>query len=178
MTNFPAIFIFLLLAIYPPLKIPTLTNHPFSGGAAGAESGLAAAIIAYISRGQVMATETNQDSTFNAAKQLSRAVRELYYDEHIAEDCAAGDDPGRRRPDLHKHRMCSVGGKPTEVEAGNLVARLEGRGKPNLSSIEKAIFRMVSTAIHYHHGLWGMSRTRSAARETSPQSFGAALIQD
>lgn len=50
MTNFPAIFIFLLIAIYGLLKIPTLTNHLFSG-AAGAESGFATAIIAYISRG-------------------------------------------------------------------------------------------------------------------------------
>jgi hypothetical protein len=65
----------------------------------------------------------------------------------------------------------SVGGKPTEVEVRNLVAWIEGRGKPNLSSIEKAIFRMVSTRIHYHHGLWGMSRTRSAAWETFPQSI-------
>src|SRR5215470_10653351 len=40
MTNFPAIFIFLLIAIYGLLKIPTLTNHLFSG-AAGAESGFA-----------------------------------------------------------------------------------------------------------------------------------------
>ena len=40
--------------------------------------------------------------------------------------------------------MCSVGGKPTEVKVRNLVAWMRGRGKPNLSSIDKAIFRMVS----------------------------------
>ena len=50
MTDFPAIFIFLLIAIYGLLKIPTLTNHLFSG-AAGADSGLAAAVITLISRG-------------------------------------------------------------------------------------------------------------------------------
>jgi hypothetical protein len=50
MTNFPAIFIFLLIAIFGLLKIPTLTNHLFSG-AAGAESGFASAIVGYISRG-------------------------------------------------------------------------------------------------------------------------------
>jgi len=91
----------------PSAEDSEVEKSPVQRGAAGAESGLAAAIIAYISRGQVMATQTKQDSTFKAAKQLSRAVRERYYDEHIAEDCAAGDDPGRRRPDLHKHRMCS-----------------------------------------------------------------------
>src|SRR5205823_6372145 len=40
----------LLIAIYGLLTIPTLTNHLFSG-AAGADSGLAAAMIAYVSRG-------------------------------------------------------------------------------------------------------------------------------
>lgn len=50
MTAFPAMLIFLLIAIYGLLKIPTLTNHLFSG-AAGADSGLAAAMIAYVSRG-------------------------------------------------------------------------------------------------------------------------------
>jgi TrbL/VirB6 plasmid conjugal transfer protein len=50
MTAFPAMFIFLLIAIYGLLKIPALTNHLFSG-AAGAYSGLAAAMIAYVSRG-------------------------------------------------------------------------------------------------------------------------------
>jgi hypothetical protein len=50
MTAFPAMFIFLLIAIYGLLKIPALTNHLFSG-AAGADSGLAAAMVAYISRG-------------------------------------------------------------------------------------------------------------------------------
>jgi hypothetical protein len=50
MTAFPAMLIFLLIAIYGLLKIPTLTNHLFSG-AAGADSGLAAAVIAYVSRG-------------------------------------------------------------------------------------------------------------------------------
>ena len=50
MTAFPAMFIFLLIAIYGLLKIPALTNHLFSG-AAGADSGLAAAMAAYISRG-------------------------------------------------------------------------------------------------------------------------------
>jgi hypothetical protein len=43
-------FIFLLIAIYGLLKIPALTNHLFSGSA-GADSGLAAAMVAYISRG-------------------------------------------------------------------------------------------------------------------------------
>jgi hypothetical protein len=50
MTAFPAMLIFLLIAIYGLLKIPTLTNHLFSG-AAGADSGFAAAMIAYVSRG-------------------------------------------------------------------------------------------------------------------------------
>jgi type IV secretory pathway VirB6-like protein len=50
MTAFPAMLIFLLIAIYGVLKIPALTNHLFSG-AAGADSGLAAAMIAYVSRG-------------------------------------------------------------------------------------------------------------------------------
>ena len=50
MTAFPAMLIFLLIAIYGLLKIPTLTNHLFSG-AAGADSGLAAAMIAYVNRG-------------------------------------------------------------------------------------------------------------------------------
>jgi type IV secretory pathway VirB6-like protein len=50
MTAFPAMFIFLLIAIYGLLKIPALTNHLFSG-AAGADSGLAAAMVAYVSRG-------------------------------------------------------------------------------------------------------------------------------
>ena len=50
MTAFPAMLIFLLIAIYGLLKIPTLTNHLFSG-AAGADSGQAAAMIAYVSRG-------------------------------------------------------------------------------------------------------------------------------
>jgi hypothetical protein len=50
MTAFPAILIFLLIAIYGLLKIPALTNHLFSG-AAGADSGFAAAMIAYVSRG-------------------------------------------------------------------------------------------------------------------------------
>ncbi|PYY13296.1 MAG: hypothetical protein DMG60_22290 [Acidobacteria bacterium] len=50
MTAFPAMFIFLLIAIYGLLKIPALTNHLFSG-AAGADSGLAAAMAGYISRG-------------------------------------------------------------------------------------------------------------------------------
>ena len=50
MTAFPAMLIFLLIAIYGLLKIPALTNHLFSG-AAGADSGLAAAMIAYVSRG-------------------------------------------------------------------------------------------------------------------------------
>jgi hypothetical protein len=50
MTAFPAMFIFLLIAIYGLLKIPALTNHLFSG-AAGGDSGLAAAMVAYISRG-------------------------------------------------------------------------------------------------------------------------------
>lgn len=42
MTALPVIFIFLLIAIYGLLKIPTLTNHLFSG-AAGASSGFAQA---------------------------------------------------------------------------------------------------------------------------------------
>lgn len=50
MAAFPAILIFLLIAIYGLLKIPALTNHLFSG-AAGADSGFAAAMVAYISRG-------------------------------------------------------------------------------------------------------------------------------
>jgi TrbL/VirB6 plasmid conjugal transfer protein len=50
MTAFPAIFIFLLIAIYGLLKIPALTNHLFSGSA-GADSGLAAAMVAYVVRG-------------------------------------------------------------------------------------------------------------------------------
>lgn len=50
MTAFPAIVIFLLISIYGLLKIPALTNHLFSG-AAGADSGLAAAMAAYIGRG-------------------------------------------------------------------------------------------------------------------------------
>jgi hypothetical protein len=50
MTAFPAMFIFLLIAIFGLLKIPALTNHLFSG-AAGADSGLAAAMISYVSRG-------------------------------------------------------------------------------------------------------------------------------
>ena len=50
MTAFPAILIFLLIAIYGLLKIPALTNHLFSG-AAGADSGFAAAMVAYVSRG-------------------------------------------------------------------------------------------------------------------------------
>jgi hypothetical protein len=50
MTNFPAIFIFLLIAIYGLLKIPALTNHLFSG-AAGADSGFATAVVAFIGRG-------------------------------------------------------------------------------------------------------------------------------
>ena len=50
MTAFPAMLIFLLIAIYGLLKIPVLTNHLFSG-AAGAESGFAATMIAYVSRG-------------------------------------------------------------------------------------------------------------------------------
>ncbi len=50
MTAFPAMFIFLLISIYGLLKIPALTNHLFSG-AAGADSGLAAAMAAYIGRG-------------------------------------------------------------------------------------------------------------------------------
>ena len=50
MTAFPAMLIFLLIAIYGLLKIPVLTNHLFSG-AAGADSGLAAAMIAHVSRG-------------------------------------------------------------------------------------------------------------------------------
>ena len=50
MTAFPAMFIFLLIAIYGLLKIPALTNHLFSG-AAGADSGLAATMAAYIGRG-------------------------------------------------------------------------------------------------------------------------------
>ena len=50
MTAFPAMLIFLLIAIYGLLKIPALTNHLFSG-AAGADSGFAAAMVAYVSRG-------------------------------------------------------------------------------------------------------------------------------
>jgi len=50
MAAFPAILIFLLIAIYGLLKIPALTNHLFSGSA-GADSGFAAAMVAYISRG-------------------------------------------------------------------------------------------------------------------------------
>jgi TrbL/VirB6 plasmid conjugal transfer protein len=44
MTALPVIFIFLLIAIYGLLKIPTLTNHLFSG-ASGSNSGLAEAVI-------------------------------------------------------------------------------------------------------------------------------------
>src|SRR5256885_5569583 len=51
MTAFPAMFIFLLIAIYGLLKIPALTNHLFSG-AAGAGFGLAAAVGAGIPRGE------------------------------------------------------------------------------------------------------------------------------
>ena len=45
MTQFPALFIFLLIAIFGLLKIPTLTNHLFSGSA-GADSGFAATMAA------------------------------------------------------------------------------------------------------------------------------------
>ena len=45
MAQFPALFIFLLIAIFGLLKIPSLTNHLFSGSA-GADSGFAAAIAA------------------------------------------------------------------------------------------------------------------------------------
>jgi hypothetical protein len=44
MTALPVIFIFLLIAIYGLLKIPSLTNHLFSG-AAGATSGFAQAMV-------------------------------------------------------------------------------------------------------------------------------------
>ncbi len=49
MTQFPALFIFLLIAIFGLLKIPTLTNHLFSGSA-GADSGFAATMAARLLR--------------------------------------------------------------------------------------------------------------------------------
>jgi hypothetical protein len=48
--------------------------------------------------------------------------------------------------------MGSVGGKPTEVKVRNLVAWIEGRGKPNLSSIDKAIFRSKCVSRKGWHG--------------------------
>ncbi len=50
MTAFPAILIFLLIAIYGLVKIPVLTNHLFSGAAGAGSSGFAAAMAAYLSR--------------------------------------------------------------------------------------------------------------------------------
>jgi hypothetical protein len=40
--------------------------------------------------------------------------------------------------------MCSVGARPTEVKVRSLVAWIEGERETELSSIDKAIFRMVS----------------------------------
>ena len=40
--------------------------------------------------------------------------------------------------------MCSVGGRPTEEKVRDLVAWIEGERETKLSSIDKAISRMVS----------------------------------
>ena len=45
-----------------------------------------------------------------------------------------------------KRLMCSVGDKPTEEKVRDLVAWTEGERETNLSSIDKAIFGMVSNS--------------------------------
>ena len=52
----------------------------------------------------------------------------------------ASTGTSRKRKEL----MCSVGAKPTEVKVRSLVAWIEGERETKLSSIDKAIFRMVS----------------------------------
>ena len=63
---FPVLFITFLASIYVLLKIPSLTNHIFSGTAGGSSAGLLDAPAAVLEQGDVM----DRDATFQDAKRL------------------------------------------------------------------------------------------------------------